>query len=255
MTRMARNILLDQESKRGRKPNMRWNWQIDKKLKMANLWWGQMRPSAPHLQLIGMQIPPVWLTNPPTTNPTLPPYKYIHCPIQIHSLWCTNPLLWGTNPGNWIRLMKTPPHTNAPLQAPKSQFKTISVQRKIYGKSFIYSWPVAMSTKYRHCYFVVKLVASTLNWSYLSWRKKANKSYGIPYILFVCFLNGVESSPFTRACKKCLSGGDTSTDSLSHPIPKIMLKGYDSLLMMFFPAHSSFKVQWIGYLINPFKVN
>ena len=169
-----------------------------------------------------MQIPPVWLTNPPTTA-ALPPYesytlrhKYNHCPIQIHSLWCTNPLLWGTNPGNWIRLMKTPPHTNAPLQAPKSQFKTISVQRKIYGKSFIYSWPVAMSTKYRHCYFVVKLVASTLNWSYLSWRKK-NKSYGIPYILFVCFLNGVESSPFTRACKKCLSGGDTSTDSLSHP--------------------------------------
>ena len=89
--------------------------------------WGR---SAPHLQLIGMQIPPVWLTNPPTTA-ALPPYesytlrhKYNHCPIQIHSLWCTNPLLWGTNPGNWIRLMKTPPHTNAPLQPSKSQFKT-----------------------------------------------------------------------------------------------------------------------------------
>ena len=71
--------------------------------------WG---PSARHLQLIGMHIPPLWLTNPPTH--ALPHnkyctlrHKYIHCLIQIHSLWCTNLLLWGTNPGNWIRLMKT----------------------------------------------------------------------------------------------------------------------------------------------------
>ena len=35
-------------------------------------------------------------------------HKYTNCVIQIHWLWCTNPELWGTNLGKWIRLMKTP---------------------------------------------------------------------------------------------------------------------------------------------------
>lgn len=146
MTRMAWkawNIEKNPESKNGRESNRKaaiyvvendrdeidkdWKCQICDEDK-----WGR---SAPHLQLIGDAYPAPMIDK--STHPPLPPnksstltHKYIHCLIQIHSLWCTNPLLWGTNPGNWIRLMKTSPHTatNSPLQSSKSQFKLHSIQ-------------------------------------------------------------------------------------------------------------------------------
>ena len=49
-----------------------------------------------------------WQIHPPCSATQQIHHKYTNCVIQIHWLWCTNPELWGTNLGKWIRLMKTP---------------------------------------------------------------------------------------------------------------------------------------------------